>query len=118
MVYVVVEDEVGVGQSPWSRGHGDRYKRRVKGAKGAGKGGKGGPKGGKGPPSDPLLECAAGEEDAWAAALAGAGDGDYVGDEWIFDSTIARLAGPVSLTHLTLPPNERVPVQGRVHTAS
>jgi hypothetical protein len=64
----------------------------VKGDKGAGKGGKGGPKGGKGPPGDPLLECAAGEEDARAAALAGASDGDYVGDEWTVDSTIASLA--------------------------
>ncbi len=68
----------------------------AKGDKGAGKGGKGGPKGGKGPPSDPLLECAAGEDDysAWADALghAGAGDGDYVEDEWAFNDTIASLA--------------------------
>ncbi len=62
----------------------------AKGDKGAGKGGKGGPKGGKGPPADPLMECAAAEEGDWANELAG--DGDYAGEEWLFDSTIASLA--------------------------
>jgi hypothetical protein len=64
----------------------------TKGDKGAGKGGKGGPKGGKGP-ADPILECAAApDEGDWAAALAGAGDGDYDEGEWFFNSSIASLA--------------------------
>ena len=38
------------------------------------------------------MEGAASDEGDWAATLAAAGDGDYAGEEWCFDNTIASLA--------------------------